>query len=72
MKITSSLTKPSLSKSDAIIAAAYSDEKHNSTMQEIDQLVDGQISNLTKSKDFKANSGEVLTLFTKNGKFISI
>ena len=72
MKITSSLTKPSQSKSDAIIAAAYSDEKHNSTMQEIDQLVDGQISKLTTSKDFKANAGEVLTLFTSNGKRIVV
>ncbi|MFK8013142.1 MAG: M17 family metallopeptidase, partial [Marinicellaceae bacterium] len=67
MKITSSLTKPNSIQSDAIIAAAYSDESYNSTILEIDQLVDGQISKLTESKDFKANTGEVLTLFSKNG-----
>ncbi len=72
MKITSSLTKPNSIESDAIITAAYSDEQYNSTMLEIDQLVDGQISKLTESKDFRANSGEVLTLFTSNGHRIVV
>jgi len=72
MKITASLTKPNESKSDAIIVATYSDEKHNSIVQEIDQLVDGQITSLSNSKDFKSGVGETLTLFSKDGKRIVV
>jgi len=68
MKITTSLVKPNASESDALIVAAYSDEKFNSTIQETDQLLNGQISKLHNSKDFKANGGEVLTLFSDTGK----
>jgi leucyl aminopeptidase len=72
MKITSSLVKPNASQSDALIVAAYSDEKFNSTLQETDQLLNGQITKLHGSKDFKANSGEVLTLFSETGKRVVI
>jgi leucyl aminopeptidase len=68
MKITSSLVKPNDSQSDALIVGAYSDEKFNSVLQEADQLLNGQITKLHNSKDFKANSGEVLTLFSDTGK----
>ena len=68
MKITSSLVTPNQSQSDAIIIGAYSDEKFNSILQEADQMLNGQISKLHESKDFKANASEVLTLFTNGGK----
>jgi len=70
MKITSSLIKPNESKSDALIIGAYSDEKFNAIIQNADQFLNGQISKLHKSNDFKAGSGETLTLFSDDGKRI--
>ena len=72
MKITSSLTKPSQSTADAIIAAVYSDKKLDDITQEIDSMVSGKVSQLLKSGDFKGNSGEVLTLFTDSNKRVVI
>lgn len=70
MKIISSLVKPNESKSDALIIGVYSDEKFNAILQEADKLLNGQISQLQNSKDFKAESGETLTLFSNEGKRI--
>ncbi|VAW40844.1 Cytosol aminopeptidase PepA [hydrothermal vent metagenome] len=70
MKITSSLVKPGKSTADAIIVGAFSDKTHNAIMQEVDQLLNGQVSKLHKSQDFKATSTEVLTLFSSNGQRI--
>jgi leucyl aminopeptidase len=72
MKITSSLITPEKSKSNAMIVGAFSDGKFNSILNEADALVGGQISRLHKSKDFKGNAGEVLTLFTEDGKRIIV
>jgi leucyl aminopeptidase len=72
MKITSSLITPEKSKSNALIVGAFSDENFNSILLEADQLLNGQISKLHKSKDFKANACEVLTLFTENGTRIVV
>ena len=70
MKITSSLVKPNNSKSDTIIVGAFSDEKFNSFMTNADEMLNGQVSKLYKSKDFKADTGETLSLFTEKGQRI--
>lgn len=68
MKIKSSLVTPKESQSDAIIGATYSDEGLNSIMQELDSLVNGKISSLKESGNFKGKAGEILTLFSDSGK----
>ena len=70
MKITSSLMSPSKTKSDALVIGLFMDEKFNSITKEADELLNNQISQLTKSKDFSSKAGEVLTLFSTNGQRI--
>ena len=70
MKITSSLVKLNDSNADALIVAAYSDTDNSPSLAAADKLLAGQISSLQNSKDFKGNSGEVLSLFTQKGQRI--
>ncbi len=68
MKITSSLMTPNKSKSDALFIGFFSDLKFNAIAKEADALLDKQISQRIKSKDFAGKTGEVLTLFAGSGQ----
>ena len=70
MKITSSLVNLNDSNADALIVSAYSDADLSPSLVAADQLLAGQITTLQNNKDFKANSGEVLSLFTQKGQRI--
>ncbi len=68
MKITSSLTTPNKSKSNALIIGFFSDKELNSIAKEANELLNKQISQRLKSKDFSGNTGETLTLFADSGQ----
>jgi leucyl aminopeptidase len=68
MKIISSLMTPNKSKSDALFIGFFSDLKLNAQAKEADSLLHKQISQRIKSKDFKAKTAEVLTLFSDSGQ----
>ncbi len=70
MKITSSLLTPSKSKAHALLIAFYADLKFNSIAKEADTLVNQQISQRIKHKDFTGKTGQILTLFTTSGQRI--
>ncbi len=68
MKITSSLITPSKSKSDALFIGFFSDLKFNAIAKEADALLNKQLSQRIKSKDFAGKTGQILTLFTNSGQ----
>ena len=70
MKITSSLSTPKQSSSNALLVGFFSDKKFNTLSKEADALVNGQISQRIESEDFSGKSGETLTLFAKSGQRI--
>ncbi len=68
MKITSSLMTPIKSESDALIVSFFLGESFSPTAKEADELLNKQITQLYKNRDFTGKAGEVLTLFTNNGQ----
>jgi leucyl aminopeptidase len=72
MKITSSLVTPINSKSDALVIGLFLHEKFNTIAKEANEIVNNQIAQLQKSKDFTGKTGEVLTLFSDKGQRIVV